>query len=233
MKYQLPLAIQLNAELTVSDFFWGQNAVLQQQIETMLQGHGERFFYLWGHRGSGKSHLLQACCHAIQPPKSAIYLPLQLLQPFGPEVLQGVEWQDLLCIDDIHLIAGDPAWEEALFHLYNKVRDNQKTTIMMSGIHAPHWLTLQLPDLKSRLAWGLVFYLHELDDESKIHLLIDQAQKRGFNLPQHVGQFILNHYGRQMHELHVLMEKLDQASLTAQRKITIPFVKEVLQDMSV
>lgn len=231
MKYQLPLAIQLNAELTLSDFFWGQNVILQQQIETMLQGDGERFFYVWGQRGSGKSHLLQACCHAIQTPKSAIYLPLQLLHAFGPDVLQGIEWQDVLCIDDIHLIAGDPAWEEALFHLYNKARDNQKTTIIMSGIHAPHWLTLQLPDLKSRLAWGLVFYLHELDDESKIHILIDQAQKRGFNLPQHVGQFILNHYGRQMHELHALMEKLDQASLTAQRKITIPFVKEILNDM--
>lgn len=225
---QLPLAIQLNDEATLADFCWGENALLQQQLHETLNNQGERLFYLWGVEGSGKSHLLQACCHAVSAQQSAIYLPLQTLKEWGPDVLEGLDEQDWICIDDLDAIATHAVWEEALFHLYNRVRDNGKTTLIMSGHLPPASMPVCLPDLASRLSWGLVIQLNELCDKNKIETLKLHANKRGFELPTSVAQFLLNRSARNMHDLHALLNKLDEASLIAQRKITIPFVKDVL-----
>ena len=228
MSRQLALAVQLNDESTLSDFCWGDNALLHQQLHLALNGQGERLIYLWGIEGSGKSHLLQACCQAVGANQPAIYLPLQTLKEWGPGVLEGMDEQTWICIDDLDAIATDAIWEEALFHLYNRVRDNGKTTLIISGKLPPANIPVRLPDLRSRLSWGLVIQLNELCDEDKINTLKLHARKRGFELPTSVGQFLLNRCARNMHDLNALLNRLDEASLRAQRKITIPFVKEVL-----
>lgn len=228
MSRQLALAIQLNNEATLDDFCWSDNALLQQQLQQTLSGLGERLIYVWGIAGSGKSHLLQACCQAVSTNHSAIYLPLQTLKEWGPEILEGMDEQAWICIDDLDAIAHNAAWEEALFHLYNKVRDNGQTTLIISGKYAPSNMPINLPDLRSRLSWGLVIQLNELRDEEKINTLKLHAKKRGFELPTSVGQFLLKRCARNMHDLNTLLNRLDEASLIAQRKITIPFVKEVL-----
>ncbi|WP_133129936.1 DnaA regulatory inactivator Hda [Legionella yabuuchiae] len=229
MNKQLALAIQLNDEATLMDFCWSGNLLLEQQLANVLNHTGERFLYLWGSPGSGKSHLLQGCCQATQASESAIYLPLHLLHEMGPELLDGIEEQDLIALDDIHAIAGRADWEEAIFHLYNRVRDKEASRLIMSGLVAPKHLSIQLPDLQSRLSWGLVVQLNELDDENKVNTLRTLARKRGFDLPVGVVQFLLNRCARNMHDLQILLNKLDEASLRAQRKITIPFVKEILE----
>ncbi len=228
MNRQLALAIKLNDEATLADFCWGNNALLHQQLEQTLAGIGERLIYLWGPHGSGKSHLLQACCQAVSGNTSAIYLPLQLLNEWGPDILDGIEEQTLIAIDDIDAIAMNSAWEEALFHLYNRVRDNEQTTLIITGNGPPALSSLRLPDLRSRLSWGLVLQLHELNDLEKINTLKLHAHKRGFDLPTPVGQFLLKRCARNMHDLNALLNRLDDASLIAQRKITIPFVKGIL-----
>ncbi len=228
MNRQLALAIQLNDEATLADFCWGSNALLQQQINSSLAGEGERLFYLWGGTGSGKSHLLQACCQALNNNASAIYLPLQILKEWGPESIEDLGEQTLIAIDDIDAIAGDRGWEEALFHLYNRIRDNGKTILVISARQPLALLPIQLADLRSRLAWGLVVQLNELTDEDKIRTLQQYATKRGFELPASVGQFLINRCARNMHDLHQLLDQLDKASLAAQRKITVPFVKVIL-----
>ena len=228
MNRQLALAIQLNDEATFSDFCWGNNALLQQQLQNTMHGCGERLIYLWGPPGSGKSHLLQASCQAMSNNQSAIYLPLHTLKEWGPQVIDGIDEQALIAIDDIDSIADNPAWEEALFHLYNRVRDNEQTTLIITGKLAPTHAPLRLPDLRSRLSWGLVIQLNELNDHDKISTLKLHAHKRGFELPTSVGQFLLSRCARNMHDLHDLLNRLDEASLIAQRKITIPFVKNIL-----
>ncbi len=228
MNRQLALAIQLNTEANLADFFWGGNALLQQQLQHTLFDNGERLLYLWGVAGSGKSHLLQACCLAVNSTQSAIYLPLDVLNEWGPQVIDGVDEQSLICIDDIDAIAGNAAWEEALFHLYNRIRDNGNTTLIVTGKQPPANLPISLPDLRSRLSWGLVIQVNELNDHDKINTLQLHAHKRGFELPTSVGQFLLNRSARNMHDLHSLLNRLDEASLIAQRKITIPFVKNIL-----
>lgn len=228
MNRQLALAIQLNDEATLTDFCWENNSLLKQQLQLSLSGHGERLIYVWGAPGSGKSHLLQACCQALDNHQSAIYLPLHLLNAWGPGVIEGIDDQSLISIDDIDAIAANPRWEEALFHLYNRVRDDEKTILIISGSSPPAHTPLQLADLRSRLSWGLVIQLHELNDDDKINTLKLHARKRGFELPTSVGQFLLNRCARNMHDLQTLLNQLDKASLVAQRKITIPFVKQTL-----
>lgn len=228
MNKQLPLAIQLNDDATFADFCWDENALLKAQLENMLQQGSERFLYLWGNEGSGKSHLLQACCKALSSDESAIYLPMALLKEAGPEILEGLESSDLVCIDDIDHMAKDALWEEALFHLYNRIRDNGHSRLILSGQKPLKALGIQLPDLLSRLSWGLVIEVHELSDEAKIKSLKDRALKRGFELSDPVGQFLLKRCARNMHDLYKHLNALDEASLSAQRKLTIPFVKSVL-----
>jgi len=228
MNRQLALAVKLNDEATLADFCWGDNALLQQELQNTLHDRGERLLYIWGVSGSGKSHLLQACCQAMQGNQPTIYLPLTLLKEWGPQVLDGIDEQALIGIDDIEAIAGDPNWEEALFHLFNRVRDNEKTTLIITGNYSPAQSPVCLQDLRSRLSWGLVFQLNELNDHNKISTLKLHANKRGFELPNSVGRFLLNRCARNMHDLHTLLNRLDDASLMAQRKITIPFVKHIL-----
>ncbi|MDR3502307.1 MAG: DnaA regulatory inactivator Hda [Legionella sp.] len=228
MNKQLALAIKLNDEATLSDFNWGENKLLQQQLQRMFTLKEDRLLYLWGCNGSGKSHLLQASCQAVNSTESAIYLPLNLLKEWGPQVIEGLEEQTLICIDDIDAIAGDSAWEEALFHLYNKIKDMEKSLLIISGNQSPTTLPIKLPDLRSRLSWGLVIQLMELSDEDKINTLKLHAARRGFDLPESVGQFLISRCSRNMHDLHQLLNRLDDASLAAQRKITIPFVKNIL-----
>lgn len=228
MNKQLALAIRLNDEATLADFNWGENKLLQQQLQRMLTFKDECFLYLWGNKGCGKSHLLQASCQAVNATTSAIYLPLRLLKEWGPQTIEGVEKQALICIDDIDAIALDTAWEEALFHLYNKIKDREQNLLIISGSQSPTTLPIKLLDLRSRLSWGLVIQLIELNDEDKVTTLKLHAAKRGFDLPESVGHFLLSRCSRSMHDLHQLLNRLDDASLAAQRKITIPFVKNIL-----
>lgn len=228
MNKQLALAIKLNDEATLADFNWGSNTLLKLQLESMLTLKEDRLLYLWGPQGSGKSHLLQGCCQAVNSTQSAIYLPLKLLQEWGPQTIEGLEDQTLVCIDDIDVITSDSKWEEALFHLYNRIKDTEKGLLIISGKQPPAMMPIRLEDLRSRLGWGVVIQLNELNDEEKIHTLKLHASKRGFDLPDGVSQFLLNRCSRNMHDLHQLLNLLDDASLSAHRKITIPFVKSIL-----
>ncbi len=229
MNHQLALGLHLNYPSTLHDFFWGNNHLLHKQLELSLYNGGERFLYLWGNSGSGKSHLLQGACQAMgREQKSAAYLPLVILKEWGPESIEGVEANALIAIDDIDAIAGDTAWEEALFHLYNRVRDNGSSLLLIASKQAPAAKTIQLADLKSRLGWGLVFQVTELDDDLKRIALQERASKLGFTLSNKATDFLLNRSTRNMHDLYQVLDRLDEASLEAQRKVTVPFIKMVL-----
>lgn len=224
---QLSLPLRLRDEASFSNFFVGQQAILTQQLQATAAGEGEAFIYLWGARGLGRTHLLQATCHAAEAKgRTTMYLPLGEQLP--PEVLQGMEELHLVCIDDVDAIAGDPIWEEALFHFYNRAR-LIGTHLVIAGLAAPMNLKIKLADLRSRLANGLSFHLAELSDAEKIIALQLRAELRGINLSQELGHFLLCHGDRQMAALIDYLDRLDEASFTAQRRLTIPFVKNILQ----
>ncbi len=228
MNHQLALAIQRNDEATFKDYCWGENVQLQKELYAALSNTGERFIYLWGAMGAGKSHLLQACCQHLGPHQPSIYLPLDTLKTWDPSILSELETHNLFCIDELDVIAGLPDWEEALFHLYNRIRDDEKSTLIIASRTSPRHTDIALPDLQSRLSSGLIMHVEELSDADKARTLSLEANRRGFELSQSVAQFLVHRSARNMHDLHNLLDQLDHASLVAQRKITIPFVKTTL-----
>lgn len=225
---QLPLGISLRDEARFENFITGDNGLLCHALQKASSGEGEPSIYLWGGVSHGCTHLLQSCCHrADEVGRHSVYLPLRDLREHPPALLDNLEQLDLVCIDDLQVIAGDRAWEEALFHLFNRLRAAQRTLILAAD-RAPAQLGLSLPDLESRLGWGLVFHLYPIDDEAKALALKARAAARGFELSDEVTRYLLHHGSREMAQLLAVLECLDHASLSAQRRITVPFVKQVM-----
>ncbi|MGR3807385.1 regulatory inactivation of DnaA Hda protein [Pasteurella testudinis DSM 23072] len=227
---QLTLPIQQADDLTLQNFCGENNPVLLDSLFQALQQRQQQFFYLYGEHGSGKSHLLKACCHLLfDRGGRASFIPLKQAAQFSPDVLDNLETQDLVCIDDLQTIAGQAKWETALFDLYNRIKEQGKTILMLSAAESPRHLPLELNDLRSRLSWGEIHKLQPLDERQKLKTLQQRAYQRGLELPDEVGLFLLKRLERDSKSLFDTLQQLDQASLQAQRKLTIPFVKHCLQ----
>lgn len=226
---QLPLSIALRDDSTLETFYPGDNLQPLNQIKQSAQGGGEQFIYLWGREGVGRTHLLQGACHwAGRYGIAAVYVPLATLQPHDPAVLfEGLERLGLVCIDDIDSVCGKFAWEEALFYLFNRLR-TANHRLMVGASCAPNSLSLTLADLRSRLAWGVTYQLHALNDDQLLAALQLRSRQRGLELSKEVGLFLIRRCARSMPHLYELLAQLDKASLAAQRRLTIPFVKSVL-----
>ncbi len=225
---QLPLGVSLRDDATFDSFLPGANVTLLETLTQQLGESGEPFVYLWGAAGTGRTHLLQAACHAASSRDlRALYLPLEDLGHFPPLMLEEVERLDLVAIDDVDAVVGRKRWEEGLFHAFNRLRDAGKHLLMASAV-SPRQLPVKLPDLASRLTWGVTFHLQGLDDTERLQALQLRARVRGMQLPDEVGRYILHRGPRGLGELCESLAVLDRASLTAQRKLTIPFVKQAL-----
>lgn len=228
---QLPLGVRLRDDATFANFYPGANAAALGYVERLCDadaGWTESLIYLWGAHGVGRSHLMQAACLKFeQRDELAVYLPLADVAIHGIALLDNLERCELVCLDDLEAVAGQPIWEEALFHLFNRLRDSGRK-LLLSANTSPRELKIKLPDLKSRLTLALVFQLQGLSDEDKLRALQLRASRRGLHMSEEVGRFILTRGERSMNALFDLLEQLDQASLQAQRKLTIPFLKETL-----
>lgn len=218
--YQLPLQIKLNDAATFANFYAGDNA----GIVTLLQQAREPYIYIWSAEAAGKTHLLQALCHAHQ---QAIYLPLKEHAQLDPAMLDGLEQFNIICLDDIQAIAGMSQWEKGVFNLYNRVREVNSHLCVTARAPARQ-LNISLPDLVSRLNWGPVFQLLALNDVQKKAALQMRASRRGFEMSEEVANYLINHYPRDMHSLFAILDKLDDATLQAKRKLTVPFIKQYI-----
>ncbi len=222
---QLPLNIKLNQEVTLSAFLVGKNQILVEYLKQLSHSTRGELVYLWGDGGSGKSHLLQALANQ-QDAGTVIYLPLAELG-MAPEMLHGLESFSLVCIDDIQTVAGKADWEEAIFHLYNRIKDNHGNLVIASS-DLPGEIGILLNDLASRLSAMTIFKIQSLSDTDKQVLLQQKAAAKGLDLGSEVAQFVMARSSRDLSYLMNALDKLDNASLVAQRKITVPFVKDVL-----
>lgn len=226
--FQIPLSISLRDDARFENFYSEGNELTCNMLQLAATGDGEQFIYLWGAPGVGCTHLLQAACHAAEPiGRSAAYLPLDELKHLGGDILEGMEHLDLICLDNAEAVAGDPQWEESLFHFFNRIRA-QGNTLLIGAPQPPRNLGVQLPDLASRLSWGVVFQLHALNDELKLKAIQLRATSLGINLSNDVARYLMHHASRNMSDLTQLLDELDKASLSAKRKVTIPFIKEVI-----
>ena len=235
LRFQYPLlALKFPDDETFASFYPGQNAGLLTQLRNSVVGLGEPVLYMWGESGSGRSHLLHALCSEVdERGESVAYIPLHHYQGMSLDIFENMEKVTLVCIDNVDAIAGDKKWEKALFDFYNRWLDNKNNrpkgaSLVLCAGDLPKKLGIKLDDLVSRFEWGACYHLSPLNDEEKLGALQLRAQLKGMKLPVDVGRFLLNRLSREMSTLLKTLDKLDNASLVAKRKLTIPFVKEVL-----
>lgn len=226
---QLPLAVQLRDDATFDNFFIADNALLVEQLRLQQAGTGERYIYLYGASGSGRSHLLQAACLGVDnSAKAAVYLPLQDLLEYPPQQLfDGLEQLSLVCLDDIDAVITKAQWQSQLFHLFNRL-EGAGTRLLVSANCAVRQLPIELADLASRLSWGAVHQLQSLSDPQRIAAFQFRAARRGLVLEDEVAQYVYHRSHRDTETLLLVLDKLDKASLEQQRKLTVPFVKTTL-----
>ncbi len=210
---QLALGIASPPAPAFDNFFPGRNAEAVAALRALAQGGGEAFVYLWGVPGSGRSHLLGAVA-------AASARPARRFDGGIPED-RGV----LLLADDVDRL--DAAGQRALFNAFNAVREGGGA-LVAAGPVPPARLDLA-PELLTRLAWGLVYQLHPLDDAEKAAALAGHAAARGLRLPAEVSAYLLRHVRRDLPTLMGVLDALDRHSLETQRPLTVPLVREVLQ----
>lgn len=228
---QLALNLKLRDASSFENFFAGRNREVVERLRQTVNGLARvqqapaSWLYIWGETGCGKTHLLEAACRAAQEAgTTSIYIPLAEKNSFSPALLEDVEQTALVCLDDIGHIVGDAPWEAALFALYERLRA-QGGILVVAASASPMALGLKLPDLATRLAAGLVYQLHSLSDDEKIAALRLRAEQRGMEMGEDVARYLLTRYPRDMHSLFALLDKLDTATLAAQRRLTIPFLR--------
>lgn len=231
---QLALSVQLPDDEIFDNYLSESNKTVVSQLALFLDKTEQikvsqpRCFYLFGLTGVGKSHLLHASSAYIsQLNKTSVCLSCAELLKLSVEVLDGLEQINVICLDDIQLLAGNKIWEQAVFDLYNRVLEHNNC-LVISGDQSVGQLGLTLPDLVSRLSWGLTEQLKPLNDDEKTTALQFRALKRGLMLSDDAANFLLNRLSRDMANLISSLDTLDKASIREQRKITIPFIKNVL-----
>lgn len=228
MSTQIPLNLSLRDRPSLNSFFIGRNRELLDRLQALIVGNThERILYLWGDSGTGKTHLLHGACElAEQLGKSSMVLSLEHYPELTPLVLEGLEDNILICIDNIHCVSGDDAWQAGLFGLYERLaaRDG---LLLVSAMAPPMHSGLDMSELRTRLAAGLVYQLQGLSDGDKLVVLHDRAQRCGLDLPEEVARYILQRYPRDLPALFGVLERLDKMALATQRRLTIPLVRSL------
>lgn len=223
---QLALALSSRPEPTFGNFVVGRNAEAFEMLGTIARGSAvERFVYVWGGAGSGRSHLLASVAHAaVQAGRACV----RLCGPIPGSELRAIAPDRLVVVDDADRL--DAQAQVALFDLYNRIREGGSGALLASGSAAPGMLAVR-PDLATRLAWGLVYEVQALNDDEKGAAMRAHASAHGFDLPPDVQDYLLRHAPRDLATLLALVERLDRLSLEAQRPVTVPLAREVLQQM--
>ena len=230
---QLALPLRLDDHAVFDTYHGDANEIAVAALQAIADGADDGAGgagdggWLWGGEGTGKSHLLQAVCERAGA--AAMFVPLAELAAAGPGVLDGLERRSLIAIDDLDRIAGASDWEQAMFGLYNRLRD-RGGRLVVAGRRPPRDSGIILPDLQSRLTQLPVYQLQPLDDDGRLRALQLRARRRGLELPEDTARFLLNRSRRDMGSLYALLDRLDEAALRAQRRLTIPFVREALTD---
>ena len=223
---QLPLALRAPPDQQL-DRYLRAPAGLIDHLRHLAAGDAVDATYLQGGSATGKTHLLVGCCSlATAQGRRASYLSLASVRGHLRAASDSLD-ADLLALDDVGAVAGDRADEVALFDLHNRQRDAGRA-IVYAAAAAPDALPLLLPDLRSRLAQCTRWTLPVLDDAGRAGLLRQRAAARGLDFDDAALDWMLTRCSRDLGTLTALFERLDRASLVAQRRLTVPFLRQVL-----
>jgi len=244
---QLALGVRLRAAAVFASFSPGLN----REVLAALRGPGREPVWIWGNRGSGKTHLLQAVCAEAgatapgetapgetapgetapgetAPGAAAAYLPLDRSAALPPAALAGFESCRVLCVDDVDAVAGHLEWEQALFRLFNEAAE-LRSRVIFAAASPPGQIEWRLQDWRSRAAACVVYHVRELDEEGRAEALRLRAAQRGLQLPPETLDYLLKRMPRDLRSLFEILDDLDEAALVAQRRLTIPFIRAALE----
>lgn len=224
---QLPLGVRPADTPSFEGFVPGPN----REVCELLAGPAPpRLLWLWGRTGTGKTHLLKAACAEVSARGGAAAC-LDLENPSHPDRLQGFESIDLVCLDALERISADPAWNAAVFRLIALMQD-AGGRLYVASTAPPAALPFRLPDLRSRLLAGAVHQLRELDEDGRMQALERRAQRRGLQLPHEAAAWLVHHLPRDLRSLCDALDRLDEAALAAQRRLTVPFLRSVFESQA-
>ena len=226
---QLPLAIRLRERAVFESFVPGPNLEAVESLQALAAGHGAGVAWLSGTAGAGKSHLLQAACAlATRRGLTAAYLPLRQLLPLGPEALSGWQQAHLVAVDEIESVAGELMWEQGLFTLYRESQE-RGAALVGAATEPPGRLPFALPDLASRFAAATLLPLRPLGEAEQREALRLRAHARGLDLPEETALYLQRRFPRDLPTLYQLLDTIDDAALQAQRRLTVPFIRDALE----
>ena len=224
---QFLLPLEGRPEYRLEEFVPGPNKAVLHAISSLAAGDAQSIF-VSGPAESGKTHLLAAAITSARENRlNAMYLAASVLLESSPSALEGLEQNHLVCIDDVDRLVGVGAWEEALFYLFNRLRQ-EGAGVVFSSSQNYSALQFALPDLASRLAWGLRLKLLPLDDEAKLIVLDNRVKSYGLELPAEVGRYLIRRRSRDMAVLLPAIDLLCTEAMRSKRRLTLPLVKEAL-----
>lgn len=224
---QLLLNVRPRVDVALEDFRDGSFAPIRAALEQLLSGQLPSCF-LYGPAGSGKHALLSALAgRGEQTGRALMLLPLAEVASLGPDMLAGLEGFELLVLEGLEAVAGSPDWEEGLFHLINRLQASGSAWVATADRAVPD-LDIRLPDLRSRLRQAPAFALPLPDDDSRERLLLSSARRMGLVLETDVARYLVERGPRFLGSFLDCIEGLDRETLQTQRRLTVPFVREVL-----
>lgn len=227
---QLPLALRYPPDQRLETFVAPPPGAIPQ-LRAWVTGASQDWLYLSGPAGSGKTHLALAACAAAEAAgQHAVYLPLKSAVGRVGEALEALH-ADLLAIDGLEAVAGCDADEMALFEFHNRARADG-VRVLYAANQVPNALGLCLPDLRSRLGQSTRIVLAPLDDAGRRAVLRARADRRGLAMDDAALDWLLERAGRDLVGLTARLDALDRLSLAAQRRITVPFLRQVLDGES-
>lgn len=226
---QLALPLQLADHAVFASFLPKGNEELIAALFAVANSSSGSGCWIWGAGASGKTHLLQAVCERAGD--RSVYVPLAMLAGAGPALIDGLDSRELVCIDDLHEVVGDPAWERALFTLYNDLLASGGQMIVAARM-APRECPIDLPDLASRMSQLTTYNVQALADADRSAALQLRARHRGLELPDETARYLISRSRRDMASLYGLLDTLDREALRAKRRLTVPFVRDVLNQIA-
>lgn len=227
---QLLLSIDLPVWRTFANFVVApQNREIVEHLRRLpsSDADGDRQIVLWGPRGVGKTHLLQAVCHLFADSGARVaWVPLKQVLSQRNDLLDGLSEVPVVCVDDIDAIGMNSEWQFALFRLMNQMRDSKGALLMSSGL-SPRNMGFLMRDVSSRLLGGTVYQVRSLSDDELVRVMSQYAQAHGYEVSEPVGRYIVSNFPRELTTLTELLDRLSQFALSQQRKITVPLLQRM------
>lgn len=233
---QLPLALRFPPDQRFEAFVAAPEGTLAQ-LRTLARGENDAggavanemtAIFIAGPAATGKTHLLlAACAEAEAAGRRTAYLPLAAAAGRLRDALHAFEHADIVALDGLDAVAGSREDEVALFDAHNRARDAGRSLLYAARV-APDALELVLPDLRSRLSQCARIALEPLDDSGRAEVLRLRAQRRGLQIDEAAIDWLLKRVDRDLVSLTTLLDRLDRESLAAQRRLTVPFLRQLL-----